>query len=657
MTTFYLTYQNPADADVGGLGLVTQNGTVLVVEPVSSTTPGVVVPDQFTPQVVNGPATGVAVTPGAMVLANTSAGAIGLIPPQGLTSASEGTYFGVLDDEANSSTDPITVGNGSTDRIEDPTRPGSYFSAVLIAQNSQATVWIWSPTPGGALGWKVLWCTPGATTSFVSVANITALEAYVNLNLKAGASAYVASVGALWTYEPSGALTTDGITVVAASNGGQWWRRESAIALAAVLQTAWFVDAQNVEGTSSDENNGLMAGTALRTKAEIARRLGTWSPSFNAINVVVTYLSADTTSGDPARFTPYFLAGATLTETAPLPAATFTGTLLAVTAKAAATNHALRSTFTVLTGAVAVNMLLVNSTRGNSRAFAQRNTGAGLWQISQPFTPYSGVGNPANTEVDTWANGDSITGYALQNNDIAVVGGVAIESQAPFAGPSHIVTNLTIWDPNVGDFDPCTVSGASQVLFVEAVNVRALNWSGAQALKGQIANCSINVELIITSSGPLATGPLITGGILNGLVGIESVELQLDVIVASTSCILLNALINTNTFWDTGVVAQFIGITQVSQAAIQYGAGTFNILQGLVRFGTTTAVLTFPLTGGLKINGATSAYSNATAAGLTTTHLLSLTPANIDAAAGAAGFGGLAYIPGVGAYQSGSATP
>ena len=110
--------------------------------------------------------------------------------------------------------------------------------------------------------------------------------------------------------------------------------KEGAVGVTTYLtQTAWFVDPQNVTTTASDNNTGLTSGAALRTKAEIIRRWGTNSPILNGINVVITYLSADTNGNDPGIFKPFFLNGATLTHTSPLPTASFTGSLLAVTAK------------------------------------------------------------------------------------------------------------------------------------------------------------------------------------------------------------------------------------------------------------------------------------------------------------------------------------
>ena len=303
------------------------------------------------------------------------------------------------------------------------------------------------PNPGGG----------GASAGTIIVPNnaaLTALNVATPVALQQGQEAFVQSNGGVWTLNLVSALTV-GNTVLSATGvaGAQWVRRNvNGYVPNALKQTAWFVDPQNVSGTASDENTGLDATHALVNKKEIFRRWGyTWSPNIVGINVLVTYLSPDSVgdgSGtDPGLFAPNLIQGATFKQIAVLPAATFTGTLLAVTAKSRAVGGtALRSTFTVATGAVAVNMMLVNATRGNSRAFAQRNTGAGLWQISQPFAPAAGVGFPSATEVDTWANGDAITGYALMPINIARVGGQVVDYQAGFAGPGHIVQQMSILD-------------------------------------------------------------------------------------------------------------------------------------------------------------------------------------------------------------------
>jgi hypothetical protein len=64
----------------------------------------------------------------------------------------------------------------------------------------------------------------------------------------------------------------------------------------------------------------------------------------------------------------------------------------------------------------------------------------------------------------------------------------------------------------------------------------------------------------------------------------------------------------------------------------------------------------FPCAGGIRIRNVSTAYSAATSAGTVTWHQVTLTPANLDAAAGAAGFGGYAVWPNIGSISNGTQT-
>lgn len=505
--------------------------------------------------------------------------------------------------------------------------------------------------------------TPAAAGNDIVVADAAALTAYPAASLLNRQSAAVQTFGATFALGPAGP-TVDGVTVIAASDGRVWMRGATLIAPAAQAQTAWFVDLNNSTGLASDQNTGLTALLPLLTKAEIARRWGSWSPTLTTITVTITYLGSDTaTAGrDPGRFTPTFVMGARLLHTAALPATSFTGTLLAVTAKNPATNTPLRSTFTTTTGAVAATLLLVNATRGNSRAFAQRNTGAGIWQISQPMVPYVLGNQPASTEVDTWANGDAISGYALPVVDLANIGGQTVEYANPL-GPSHVVAGLQVQDPGsaVGP-SPFIVGGAAAAAFAECLVQRAFvsaNGARASAQFGispatAVSNCFLNADSVL--EGPeQGSSPLVEGGVIKGfLATFRNATIQKDVILAAQVATWANTCIFGQVAVDTGSTLQLAGATGCSAAI--YGGGACDCSQGLVKITTLTAVQTFRVTP-ITINAAASAYSNSTTAGLTTVHLVGLTAAAIDAAAGAAGFGGLAYIPGVGAFQKGIATP
>lgn len=128
------------------------------------------------------------------------------------------------------------------------------------------------------------------TSAVARVANVAALSA-----LTRGALAIVDSVGALWTYEAAGALTVDGITVAAATGigEGQWWRGPTLIGGAALAQENWFVDPAG----GTDQNSGTDSGHAIKTLAEIVRRLGTSTPNLTV--PVAVELLGDIPSSDP----------------------------------------------------------------------------------------------------------------------------------------------------------------------------------------------------------------------------------------------------------------------------------------------------------------------------------------------------------------------
>lgn len=498
---------------------------------------------------------------------------------------------------------------------------------------------------------------PAAIVPTLIFPTIAALEAFdVSTGpTVTGQPAFVQSNGSPWTFQhtPESA-TVDGITQVPATGvAGAVWTRENISGYLAdkLSQAIWVIDPQNVSGHASDENDGFTLLTPLLHKAEVFRQWGyTWSPTLEQSTIIV-YLSADTDARDPGLFAPTMATGKFfIQEPNSLPAPSFTGTLLAVTPKNRAANQALRSTFVTATGAMAANLLLVNATRGNSTAFAERNTGAGLWQISQPFMPYPGGGvAPTNTEVDTWANGDAITGYALLHVNLPRIGGQAADLQAGFAGPNHIVFHLNIWDPTPGNFDPCVVDLVSMPLIVESSCSRAFTMlENGVAITGSISNSALTGGVRIEGSSIFVNGGILAGA----LVGLRQCFVDADTIFSQGSGIqFLNVQLSTpGVFFDANVQAD--GATFLGGATVVYGSGLFNQRSGNCSY-STGGVAQFPIAGGLRLNGVATGYSNVTVAGLTTVHNLALSPANLDAAAGAAGFGGFAWGGGAAFSQNG----
>jgi hypothetical protein len=469
------------------------------------------------------------------------------------------------------------------------------------------------------------------------VANIAALSALSIVGLSTGSLAVVQTLSALWYLDTASTATTDGITVVATSGAGRWFRGPSMETEVAQAQTAWFIDP--VAG--NDENTGLTSPTALKTKAERYRRLGGREYLVPGINVIVTYVNADTTNTDPLLDAPLIRSGGSVTHTSALPATSFTGTLLAVTAKSRSGNQALNSTFTTSTGAIAVGMLLVNTSRSNSRAFAVRNLGSNVWLITQPLAAYTlGTGGtfPTATENDNWTNGDTINGYALQNIDAPVLGGQILDYVSGSLNGGHFLYQLNVFEPNapeVGD-DPINVDARSGAFFIESNIGRSYNVVGNAQFVPLWLNCFFSGQGV----GKIGGFVTFAGGAIANTTGASfyaPCKLQSDVIVSGNSILgmhdggfLINVYVDgTTTITTTGTCSSATGIN--------YGSGKINS-QGIHQF-TGLAVTTFPLSGGLQLNGVATGYSVTTGV---VSSPISLTAAHLDAASGAAGFGGTA---------------
>jgi len=425
----------------------------------------------------------------------------------------------------------------------------------------------------------------------------------------------------------------------------------------ALLVTDWYVDQANATGLASDKNSGQSAGAPLLTEKEIANRVGGWSPEWRQA-VTIHYLSTTPLVGgndvDPSLWSPFFINGATLTQTAVLPAPTFTGTLNAVTSKSVAGKQALTATFTTTTGAISQYMLLINATRGNSRAIASVDTGGGNWRLSQPQDAYTAAGGiPA--EHDDWAHGDAITGYVLIGIGLAKLGGQTVDpDQTSALQPSRIVQNLRLHNTTgllqldmavTPVIDSCQIERVLAVGGVAAVN---------NVPVPMISGCAIEGDINSTET-TLFVGPLIAGGVIASpdAPTLSSVILGNDVLIETTIQVT-NASLNSNVYVAAGATIDVSGQLNLG-GQIVYGPGGIDIITGTVIYRPSATVALQVAT--LTISGQANAYSNATTAGVVSTHRLAISAAALDAAAGAAGFGGLAYIPGVGGYTLLGAAP
>jgi len=535
----------------------------------------------------------------------------------------------------------------------------------------------------------------GAGTGILIFANIAALEAFNVAAIPVGATAFVRSNGSYWnladlTETTDIPLLPDGITVVTATPAGQWWRTQENGYLQAWLNNfQWIIDPQNVSGNASDENEGVLVGAPLKSVAEMYRRWGnTWSPTLGneaGIDILVQWISPSPTDGsDPALFEPILLNNSSFSPQAVLPPVAMTATLNVVTPKNTGSGSAtaLQVSFNLITGAPGRNMMLVNTTRGNSRAFIELSPVDGTWQITQPMTPYPGTpARPAydgSPEVDTWAPGDNIEGFFLMDIDMGIVGGLQVE--ATTFTPGFVCYQMNIIDPNkspggaVGK--ACTFNAEVFYAVTECSfgndntpTPRSVMFQGITEQNPIFMNCAMGMNSeggtplsFIFGQGNSST-VLAGGHCSSDFVGIQDCQLWDDLIIDGFfGTTFVNCSVITAVCVDgAGLANNFFegnNLTRIASGAFLYGGeGAHFDSRGLTSYADTGAS-SFRLGGGITIDSSTSAFSFAdTGVGtVATVHRVDLIPGNLDVAAGAAGFGGVAVM-GAGSIQKAGAAP
>jgi hypothetical protein len=364
---------------------------------------------------------------------------------------------------------------------------------------------------------------------------------------------------------------------------------------------------------------------------------------------VVTFLSSQPDNTDPVIWKPYVENGGYTEIAAALPTAAQTGTLASVVAKNRATPQLLNAT--IGAGGVA-GQLIVNTTHP-SRAFLYTNSSGNAWNMTQPIAPLTIPFNPfsAGTEVDTWANGDAFSVYTLLSVDVVDYEPTWVAGVTSVTGDSGFIYQVSV--PAIGQ-SPQLNLNANILLLDSVLNPNTTVTSQDVGSQGFIA---INVYDTNTlyCSGPASilntvqSFLTIRGGFQILLIA-PSASMSRDVIVGIGAsgvsmgvgnALLSNFYISATNTWDA------YGITQVT--APVWGPGTLNAVgQGRIKYPTGGgAAAANLLTTGLQINGGSAnACSHSGATPDVVSCGITLSAANLDAAQGAAGFGGLAYVPG-----------
>lgn len=418
----------------------------------------------------------------------------------------------------------------------------------------------------------------------------------------------------------------------------------------------WYIDELNTSGVASDSNTGTSRTAPLLTKNELARRYGTTEPFINQTTTVLfmSLASAASQATDPWVIKPIcgnsgvFIVTSDFSNLAP----SFTGTLNTVTPKSNTTSpgNALQSTFTTATGAVATTQLLVNSTRAKSLSFVQKLISSpGNYQLSQPVAAYTAgafLPVPA-TEVDTWASGDSVSGYVLPSINVAIAGCTVHDLETGTYGNGIYFQYLTITGTNAASgYDQMVIGPWVIFLFSLIENL----FTSLSSVSPDAAGASIFVPRFYScylslngSGGSFA----IQAGAVTMSSGSGRAMFMDDVIWSGNigdipSEILFGDAILGHVMIDVSSVFATDGACpHHSQAMLLYGTGAYDSY-GATYYGSSTGTNAFRVST-LRLCNTATGYSMLTSAGVTTINGgITLSGPNLDAAAGAAGFGGTA---------------
>jgi len=431
----------------------------------------------------------------------------------------------------------------------------------------------------------------------------------------------------------------------------------------ASLQGTLLLDPQNfVGGSGGVPANDASPPTAtvqgftgplFKSYAGIAAAWGTLAPRLSQDTTIVG-LSSHTDFSDPIVWLPICPGGVTPAIQGAAPALVGNVVLGGTVAKsrAAGANSLLQ---TNVGGAGALGLLLENTTAGkSSRAWLYKALGAGAFSLTQPMVKSGIKGTTVPAEVDTWANGDTVNLLKPIALNVVQFQNLNYDANATFNNFGHLY-QLAVLDPGAaGPGNTGNQAFLSGVRCIECDVQRSIvnQIATQQELTVVATNCAVRSAvdcnaLAMFGGAAFPSGQTFFVGspVLSAFDG--------DVILGNTGGqVLTEGATFGLVFLDSGV-SVLDGILLVKTFAygshVIYGSGANTInMQGCSHLGmiggTFAAAFTAPgLVTGVQLNGTATASSYAAGtwnAGITTT------PAHLDAAAGAAGFGGNAISPG-----------
>lgn len=334
----------------------------------------------------------------------------------------------------------------------------------------------------------------------------------------------------------------------------------------------------------------------------------------------------------------------------------------AAKSRAAGLNSLLQGSFS--TGAPVVGTFITNTTSGKaSEAWIYNNAGGENWNLTQPLVVNTPSMGPTGVEVDSWNSGDTVSLVSPVAINIVDVSADLADANAGFNNALYLY-NLTIYDP---ESQSDTVGIGSNVFMQDVLSQRFLSFYEA---KQTSSNQRILANLFSLASSQSTGGadfdPLFLGGALSGAGGnvfFGDPDFSSDVILGGGGG--FTTLYNGGEFHNSsvggvgtngsvyldGLLNLAAGRLEVASAgAVVYGSasGQISLYGSSHLWNTTSETFTERFTApslispGIQINSMSSACS-ATAAGVVNCGIAT-TPGNLDATAGASGFGGAAFV-------------
>jgi hypothetical protein len=419
----------------------------------------------------------------------------------------------------------------------------------------------------------------------------------------------------------------------------------------ASLQGTILLDPQNTTGVANDTNPPTITaqgftGPVFKSWAGLVAQWGTYGPSLATFGCV--FLSSHVDNSDPVVFRPLATTAGPLSIQGGAPTLVAQVSLSGVTPKsrAAGANSLLIAT---LGGLAQPGMLLENLSHP-SRAWVYKSLGAGSFSITQPMAKQAIGGTSQPAEVDTWANGDLVNILLPVSVNIVDVegilskgltGGIITLFQLTVLAPSGTGLdwiqlggpNVQIQECNIGRFvtmpDPCTFLALGNTVIAGGAEIAGIT----QISGGASLGSALGVNIVAGQNTVTIDGDFILGLSAGNCFWGSSGEIQLGFIFLDANVqVLTGNVIATNLSYGGHVIYGSGANTLDMKAQSHFGLASGTFVAGFTAPGLVT---------GIKLNGSATG-SSITGAGAINQGIAT-TPANLDAAAGAAGFGGRAF--------------